>query len=45
MIILLPMPVFIQSQLPTKKKVILCFVFALGTFTVSVIEIPGAVHT
>lgn len=35
MIILLPMPVFLTSQLPTRKKVMLCGIFALGTFTVS----------
>lgn len=35
MIILLPMPVFLQSQLPLKRKIILCGVFALGIFTVS----------
>ncbi|KAF4981837.1 hypothetical protein FZEAL_2415 [Fusarium zealandicum] len=34
MIIALPMPVFIQSQLPIKRKVVLCAVFALGTFTI-----------
>ncbi|KAI1247427.1 hypothetical protein MGN70_011317 [Eutypa lata] len=34
MIILLPMPVFLKSQLPTRKKVMLCGIFALGTFTV-----------
>lgn len=35
MIIALPMPVFLQSQLPLKRKVILCAVFALGGFSVS----------
>ncbi|CAG9974754.1 unnamed protein product [Clonostachys byssicola] len=34
MIICLPMPVLIQSQLPTKRKLILCSVFALGIFTI-----------
>ncbi|KAF5593532.1 RGT2-Sensor of high external glucose concentration [Fusarium pseudocircinatum] len=34
MIILLPMPVFLQSQLPLKRKIILCGVFALGIFTI-----------
>ncbi|KAH8652958.1 hypothetical protein BGZ61DRAFT_374480 [Ilyonectria robusta] len=34
MIILIPMPVFLQSQLATKRKVILCGVFALGAFSV-----------
>ncbi|KAJ4245286.1 hypothetical protein NW762_014156 [Fusarium torreyae] len=34
MIIILPMPVFIQSQLPLKRKLILCGVFALGIFTI-----------
>ncbi|KAK8138243.1 hypothetical protein PG984_001623 [Apiospora sp. TS-2023a] len=33
MIILIPMPVLVQAQLPIKKKAILCGVFALGTFT------------
>jgi hypothetical protein len=35
MIILIPLPVFLRSQLPTKKKAILCTVFGLGSFTVS----------
>lgn len=35
MIIMIPMPVLLQAQLPIKKKAILCGVFALGTFTVS----------
>jgi len=35
MIIILPMPVFLQSQLPLKRKIILCGIFALGIFTVS----------
>ncbi|KAH8673518.1 hypothetical protein BX600DRAFT_206826 [Xylariales sp. PMI_506] len=34
MIISLPMPVFIQAQLPLKRKAILCAVFALGSFTI-----------
>ncbi|KAH7201531.1 hypothetical protein DER44DRAFT_812272 [Fusarium oxysporum] len=34
MIIILPMPVFLQSQLPLKRKIILCGVFALGIFTI-----------
>ncbi|KAH7127850.1 hypothetical protein B0J13DRAFT_588575 [Dactylonectria estremocensis] len=34
LIILLPMPVFVQSQLPLKRKIILCGVFALGAFTI-----------
>ncbi|KAF5027091.1 hypothetical protein F66182_803 [Fusarium sp. NRRL 66182] len=34
MILALPMPVFIQSQLPLKRKMILCGVFALGIFTI-----------
>ncbi|CAM1503147.1 Fc.00g079230.m01.CDS01 [Cosmosporella sp. VM-42] len=34
MIIALPMPVFLQSQLPTKRKVVLCAVFALGIFAI-----------
>lgn len=34
LILLLPMPVFIQSQLPLKRKLVLCGVFALGIFTV-----------
>lgn len=34
MIILIPMPVFLQSQIAQKKKMILCGVFALGAFTV-----------
>lgn len=35
MIILIPMPVFLQSQLALKRKMILCGVFALGAFSVS----------
>ncbi|KAF7543324.1 hypothetical protein G7Z17_g10828 [Cylindrodendrum hubeiense] len=34
MIIALPMPVFLQSQLPLKRKIILCAVFALGGFSI-----------
>ncbi|KAI9163919.1 hypothetical protein HJFPF1_05551 [Paramyrothecium foliicola] len=34
MIILLPMPLLIQSSLPIKRKIILCAVFALGIFTI-----------
>ncbi|KAH7183190.1 uncharacterized protein B0J16DRAFT_373705 [Fusarium flagelliforme] len=34
MIIILPMPVFLQSQLPLKRKIILCGIFALGIFTI-----------
>ncbi|KAM0326596.1 hypothetical protein ACHAQA_006465 [Verticillium albo-atrum] len=34
MIILIPMPLFLQSQIPKKKKMILCGVFALGAFTI-----------
>ncbi|KAG6003231.1 hypothetical protein E4U43_000950 [Claviceps pusilla] len=34
MIILIPMPVFLQSQLALKKKFILIGVFALGSFTI-----------
>ncbi|EEU42355.1 uncharacterized protein NECHADRAFT_39937 [Fusarium vanettenii 77-13-4] len=34
MIIALPMPVFLQSQLAIKRKVVLCGVFALGIFTI-----------
>ncbi|KAI1505049.1 hypothetical protein F5X99DRAFT_431145 [Biscogniauxia marginata] len=35
MIILIPMPVFLKAQLPLRRKLILCGVFALGIFTVS----------
>ena len=35
MIILIPMPVFLQSKIAPKKKLILCGVFAVGCFTVS----------
>lgn len=34
MILFIPMPVFLQSQLPARKKIILCGVFGLGIFTV-----------
>ncbi|KAH9888680.1 hypothetical protein F4778DRAFT_773491 [Xylariomycetidae sp. FL2044] len=34
MIISIPMPVFLQAQLPLRRKVILCGVFALGFFTI-----------
>ena len=34
MIIALPMPVLIGSQLPLKRKLTLCGVFALGIFTI-----------
>lgn len=34
MIIALPMPVLINSQLPLKRKLTLCGVFALGIFTI-----------
>ncbi|RYP24635.1 hypothetical protein DL767_008579 [Monosporascus sp. MG133] len=34
MIIILPMPVLVQSQLPLRKKIILCGIFALGLFTI-----------
>ena len=34
MIILIPMPIFIQSTLTLRRKLILCGVFAVGTFTV-----------
>jgi hypothetical protein len=35
MIILIPMPIFLRSQINLRKKAVLCGVFALGTFTVS----------
>jgi hypothetical protein len=35
MIILIPMPIFLKSQLPLKRKAVLIGVFALGAFTVS----------
>ncbi|KAK7924085.1 hypothetical protein PG985_006139 [Apiospora marii] len=38
MIIMIPMPVLLQAQLPIKKKAILCGVFALGTFTMLTIR-------
>lgn len=34
MIILIPMPVFIQAGISTKKKALLCSVFAVGSFTI-----------
>lgn len=34
MIILIPMPIFLKSQLPMKRKLVLIGVFALGAFTV-----------
>ncbi|KAF7546070.1 hypothetical protein G7Z17_g8685 [Cylindrodendrum hubeiense] len=34
LIIALPMPVFIQSQLPLKRKIVLVAVFLLGAFTI-----------
>ena len=34
MIILIPMPIFLQSTLTLKRKMVLCGVFAVGTFTV-----------
>ncbi|KAH7121927.1 hypothetical protein B0J13DRAFT_532055 [Dactylonectria estremocensis] len=34
MIILIPMPIFLKSQLPTKRKAVLIGVFALGAFTI-----------
>ncbi|ROT40449.1 hypothetical protein SODALDRAFT_330164 [Sodiomyces alkalinus F11] len=34
LIILIPMPVLLQSQIPRKRKLILCGVFALGMFTI-----------
>jgi hypothetical protein len=34
MIIILPMPMLLQTTLSTKKKVILCGLFAVGTFTI-----------
>ncbi|KAF4502280.1 integral membrane PTH11 [Fusarium agapanthi] len=34
MIILIPMPIFIKSQLPLKRKAVLVGVFALGSFTI-----------
>jgi len=44
MIIILPMPVFLQSQLPLKRKIILCGVFALGIFTVSSHPLTSSCH-
>ncbi|KAH7304067.1 hypothetical protein B0I35DRAFT_484739 [Stachybotrys elegans] len=34
LIILIPMPIFLQSRIDLKKKFILCSVFALGGFTI-----------
>ncbi|KAI1486458.1 hypothetical protein F5X96DRAFT_654959 [Biscogniauxia mediterranea] len=34
MIIVIPMPVFMKAQLPLRRKMILCGVFALGVFTI-----------
>jgi hypothetical protein len=34
MIILIPMPIFLRSQINLRKKAVLCGVFALGTFTI-----------
>ncbi|KAH7114579.1 hypothetical protein B0J13DRAFT_573564 [Dactylonectria estremocensis] len=34
MIILIPMPIFLQSQLPVKRKAVFCGVFGLGAFTI-----------
>lgn len=34
MIIAIPMPIFLKSQLPGKRKAVLIGVFALGAFTV-----------
>ncbi|KAK7421157.1 hypothetical protein QQZ08_010087 [Neonectria magnoliae] len=34
MIIAIPMPIFLKSQLPTKRKAVLVAVFALGAFTI-----------
>lgn len=35
MIIMIPMPIFLQSRISLKKKIVLVTVFALGGFTVS----------
>lgn len=35
MIIVIPMPIFLRSTLSLQRKVVLCLVFAVGTFTVS----------
>jgi len=32
---LIPMPILLKSSLPLKKKIILCGIFLLGCFTVS----------
>ncbi|KAI1080374.1 hypothetical protein F5B20DRAFT_580408 [Whalleya microplaca] len=34
MIILIPLPVFLQVQLPPKRKAVLCCIFCLGLFTI-----------
>ncbi|KFA79701.1 hypothetical protein S40288_10134 [Stachybotrys chartarum IBT 40288] len=34
MIILIPIPVFLQSRIALKKKLVLCSVFAMGSFTI-----------
>ncbi|KAJ6442495.1 acetamidase [Purpureocillium lavendulum] len=34
MIIMIPMPIFLQSRISLKKKIVLCTVFALGGFTI-----------
>ncbi|KAH6892869.1 hypothetical protein B0T10DRAFT_481057 [Thelonectria olida] len=34
LIILIPTPIFLQSQLPIKRRALLCGVFALGAFTI-----------
>ncbi|KAF4962768.1 hypothetical protein FSARC_9172 [Fusarium sarcochroum] len=43
MIILIPMPIFLKSQLPLKRKVVLIAVFALGAFTASCPTILSAI--
>ncbi|KAM0425359.1 hypothetical protein ACHAPT_009416 [Fusarium lateritium] len=47
MIILIPMPIFLKSQLPLKRKIVLCAVFALGAFTVRhpTLCAPNQAHT
>lgn len=37
----IPMPIFLAARLPLKRKVILCGVFGLGTFSVSPNRLPG----
>ncbi|KAI8631522.1 hypothetical protein F5Y19DRAFT_473195 [Xylariaceae sp. FL1651] len=34
LIILIPIPIFLKSNIPTRKKAILCTIFALGLFTI-----------